>query len=391
MLSRDDEALIPMFSPPGEPPGTQRAASDSREQRLGRAGDSNVGNSDESRLGALLECIPEPVLVVDRAGRLRFANRSAERLMGGGWQDHARRLARSLPPFAQAPMLLARCAPAMLDGKSVDFEERLPDGSSYEVRARPFEGGMLVSLRDLTTHAAELARMNAALTRSKEELEHFAYAASHDLQEPLRTVSSFTQLLEQRYRGKLDEKADRYIQFAVDGANRMQGLLQDLLTFSRIGTRGQPPAPTDSGVALRRALSSLASAIARNGAVVTAESLPVVMADPGQLEQVFQHLIDNALKYRSPETAPSIQVSARLEKDRWIFSVRDNGIGIDRQYFERIFVIFQRLHSKNRYPGTGVGLALCKKIVERHGGQLWLESTPGQGSTFFFTLGPCAE
>jgi light-regulated signal transduction histidine kinase (bacteriophytochrome) len=338
-----------------------------------------VGSSDTGRLEALLECIPEPVLVLDHAGRPRFLNPPAERLMGAGLETHAR-----------SSVLLARCAPVMREGKPVDFEERLPDGSSYAVRARPFEGGMLVSFRELTTHAAELARLNAALTRSKEELDQFAYVASHDLQEPLRTVSSFTQLLEQRYRGKLDEKADRYIQFVVDGANRMQGLLQDLLTFSRVGTRGKPFAPTDAGAALRRALAPLEASIARTHAAVTAEPLPIVMADPIQLEQLFHHLLDNALEYRSPETAPCIQVSARREKDQWLFSVQDNGIGIESRYFERIFVIFQRLHAKGRHPGTGAGLALCKKIVERHGGRLWLESTPGQGSTFFFTLSPCA-
>jgi signal transduction histidine kinase len=232
---------------------------------------------------------------------------------------------------------------------------------------------------ELDARVTELARSNA-------ELEQFAYVASHDLQEPLRMVASFSELLARRYQGQLDEKAHRYIQFAVDGVTRMQRLIQDLLAFSRVGTQGQPPTATDSQLVLGRALGNLAAAIAERGARVTADPLPTVRADEIQLEQLLQNLIGNALKFCAPDVSPRIHLSARREGSEWIFSVRDNGIGIEPLYFDRIFVIFQRLHGKERYPGTGMGLAICKKIVERHGGRIWVESTPGQGSTFSFTL-----
>ena len=223
------------------------------------------------------------------------------------------------------------------------------------------------------------------LKRSNKELEQFAYVASHDLQEPLRMVASFTQLLEQRYKDKLDKDANEFIGYAVNGANRMQGLINDLLTYSRVGTRGKAPEPADSHSALGEAVLNLETMIRENHAVITNDDLPEVRADRSQLVQVFQNLIGNAIKFKSEET-PRIHLSAREAPGEWIFSVKDNGVGIDPQYFERIFVVFQRLHSREEYPGTGIGLALCKRIVERHGGKIWVESAPGKGSTFFFTI-----
>ena len=225
----------------------------------------------------------------------------------------------------------------------------------------------------------------AELARSNVELEQFAYVASHDLQEPLRMITSYLQLLQRRYQGKLDEKADKYIYFAVDGAARMQVLINDLLEFSRVATRAREPEPTDSEFILNQVLSNLELFIKENKATVSHDPLPEVMADSTQLAQVFQNLIANGIKFHSEE-APKIHISAEKKAREWVFSVQDNGIGIDPQYSEKIFEVFKRLHKKEEYPGTGIGLAVCKKIVERHGGRIWVESELGKGSTFYFTL-----
>lgn len=237
--------------------------------------------------------------------------------------------------------------------------------------------------------AEELARKTEELARSNKELEQFAYVASHDLQEPLRMVSSYLSLLERRYKGKLDQDADDFIHFAVDGAMRMQQLIKDLLTYSRVGTRGKPFEPTDSYQALAAALDNLQIAVQEAGATITHDPLPTVMADGSQLTQLFQNLVGNAIKFHGAEK-PVIHIGASEAEGEWVFTVRDNGIGIAAENFERIFVIFQRLHSREEYPGTGIGLSVCKRIVERHGGRIWVESEPGKGATFCFTL-PAAK
>ncbi|HUL79379.1 MAG TPA: PAS domain S-box protein [Vicinamibacteria bacterium] len=254
---------------------------------------------------------------------------------------------------------------------------------------RPRPGEFVAIFENITERKraeAALARTIEDLKRSNAELEQFAYVASHDLQEPLRMVSSYTQLLDQRYRGKMGKDADDFIAFAVDGARRMQRLITDLLAFSRVATRGRPPAPADSNVALGEARANLFTLIDETGAQVTSDELPVVRADATQLVQLFQNLVGNAIKFRRPDEPPQVHVSARWDGGQWAFAVRDNGIGIAPEFHSRIFAIFQRLHTSAQYPGTGIGLAICKRIVERHGGKIGLESEPGKGSTFSFTL-----
>jgi signal transduction histidine kinase len=230
----------------------------------------------------------------------------------------------------------------------------------------------------------KLKKMVAELERSNTELQRFAYVASHDLQEPLRMVSSYTQLLEKRYKDKLDDNAHDFINFAADGARRMQNLIDDLLAFSRVGTRGKPFQHTAMEDIFQAAVDNLQVAIKDSKARVTHDPLPEVMGDKGQLVQLLQNLIANGIKFHAKEP-PKVHVSARLENNQWIFAVKDNGIGIDPQYFERIFLVFQRLH-REEYPGTGAGLAIAKRIVERHNGLIWLESRPGSGSTFYFGI-----
>jgi len=223
------------------------------------------------------------------------------------------------------------------------------------------------------------------LAQSNSELEQFVYVASHDLQEPLRMITSYLQLLQRRYQGKFDDKADKYIYFAVDGASRMQVLINDLLELSRVTTKASEPEPTDSEFILNQVLSNLELYIKQNRVTVSHDPLPQIIADSTQLAQVFQNLIANVIKYHNEET-PKINISAEKKASEWVFSVQDNGIGIDPQYSEKIFEVFKRLHKKEEYPGTGIGLAICKKIIERHSGRIWVESELGNGSTFYFTL-----
>ena len=223
------------------------------------------------------------------------------------------------------------------------------------------------------------------LARSNRDLEQFAYVASHDLQEPLRMVATYTQLLAERYQGKLDADADKYIHYAVDGALRMQKLVQDLLAFSRVGRQGVAPCSTDCNAVLQAALKNLEAAMQESGAVVQHAQLPVVVADGSQLVQVFQNLIGNAIKFRGSEP-PAIRISAEEKGKEWVFSVADNGIGIAAEHRENVFIIFRRLHTRAEYPGNGIGLSICKKIIEQHGGRIWVESEPGHGCTFQFTL-----
>jgi len=284
------------------------------------------------------------------------------------------------------------------DVRSVHFEKRYlrRDGTPFWVDltiglVRNARGEPLYEIavfNDITERKEAEAALNEAheeLKRSNAELEQFAYVASHDLQEPLRMVSSYTQLLQRRFRDKLDGDATEFMGYIVDGAARMKQLIEDLLAYSRVGTRGKEFRPVQVEGALRRAIANLRAAISESAASVSNDALPAVLGDDVQLAQLFQNLIGNALKFRSA-SVPRIHVSCAEKENEFEFAVADNGIGIEPQYFERIFMVFQRLHNKGEYPGTGIGLAICKKVVERHGGRIWVDSTPGGGSTFRFTL-----
>ena len=257
--------------------------------------------------------------------------------------------------------------------------------------------------RNVTERKQAEDRLQETLTdleRSNTDLQQFAWVASHDLQEPLRMVASYVQLLGIRYQGQLDADADEFIGYAMEGARRMQQLILDLLEYSRIGTRGSPRQPTDATVACQTAIQDLELAIAEIHATIECDPLPTVLAAPSQLQQLFQNLIANAIKFHGAEP-PHVRISARqtfegsetskVSSKVWEFAVRDNGIGIEAEYFDKIFVIFQRLHTRKAYAGTGIGLAICKKIVERHGGRIWVESQLGHGATFYFTLPAALE
>ena len=311
--------------------------------------------------------------------------------------------------YPEADLLRLRCAElAQADDRqllaqdpgssSVQHELRLlhRDGRTVHVQwnsslvrdaaGKPqYQIGQVVDISESKRAEERIRRYAGDLERSNQDLQHFAYVASHDLQEPLRMVRGFVELLARRYEGKLGDDADEYIHYAVDGATRMQNLIRGLLAYSRVGTQGKSFKEVDTGDALDQALDNLQVTIEENQATVTHDPLPVVTGDDTQLAQLFQNLIGNAIKFRSAEP-PKIHITASDKNGVWEIAVTDNGIGFDPQHANRIFQMFQRLHGPTKFPGTGIGLALCKRIVERHGGRIWVDATPGQGSTFFFTL-----
>ena len=362
---------------------------------------SENGGSSDVRFQSLLEVAPDPIVIVDMRGTITIVNRQTELIFGYAREDLIGQPVEMLVPndlravhtthrhtYSAEP----RTRPM---GVGLELFGRRKDGSRFpvEISLSPLHTEsetLIVSIvRDITrrNQAEERLRASAAeLERSNRELEQFAYVASHDLQEPLRMVASYTQLLARRYRGKLDADADEFISFAVDGARRMQELINDLLTYSRVGSRALELGSVEAGRAVDRVIGDLGGAIIDSHASVARDELPTVQADATQLEQLFQNLIANGIKFRRPNVRPEVHVTARRISDGWCFAVRDNGIGIEQQYLDRIFVLFQRLHSRAEYPGTGIGLAICKKIVERHGGVMTVQSEPGQGTTFEFTL-----
>ncbi len=353
---------------------------------------------EQAHLAAIVESSDDAILAKDLDGTIRLWNRGAERTYGYTAEEAiGRRVSFLFLPEGEEEE--QRVLERLTRGERVEHfrtRRQRKDGQIIEVSltASPIQGaggeivGVSTISRDITAQIRteeELARRTAELQRSNAELERFAYVASHDLQEPLRTITSYVQLLARRYQGKLDDDADELIHYAVEGANRMRQLIQGLLAYARVQTRGDVFEPVPLEEILAEALDGLQLAIEESGATVTHGPLPVVTADPSQIGQVFSNLIANALKFRSAEP-PAIEIRAERQRDDWVFSIRDHGIGIDPQFFDRIFIVFQRLHGMAEYPGTGLGLALCKRIVERHGGRIWVESRPGHGSTFSFTL-----
>ena len=346
---------------------------------------------------AYLEAHPETVaecasrvkvLDVNRAALELYEAGSKDELLAGidkTFTDPSRAVfLRELAGFAcGATQFEAEVPTRTLTGKDNVVALRVSVARGYEESF----GKVLASLSDITEkkRAEERLKRILELERSNTELEQFAYVASHDLQEPLRMVTSYVKLLERRYKGRLDKDADEFIGFAADGAARMRTLINDLLSYSRLSTRAQPFEKVDCNAALAAALGNLRLAIEESRADVAFEALPEVMADAVQLVQLFQNLVSNAVKFRREEI-PRVRISAGRKDGDWLFAVADNGIGIEPEYKERIFLIFQRLHGRGEYSGTGIGLAICRRIVERHGGRIWVESVPGQGSTFFFTI-----
>ena len=371
-----------------------------RDISVRKAADKHLAQM-EGRYRGLLEAAPDAMVVVNRRGEIVLLNVQAEKQFGYHRDELVGQKMKNIIPEGFAERLIAdglrspEDALAQKIGTGIELSGRRKDGTDFpiELMLSPLESaeGILVTaaIRDITmrkTAENHLLQKVEELNRSNEELGQFAYIASHDLQEPLRMVASYTQLLSRRYAGKLDADADEFIAFAVDGASRMQRLIQDLLAFSRIGTKGADLVDYSSEEAMQQALINLRGVITDSHALVTHDPLPLVQADEMQLVQLFQNLVGNAIKYQSPGI-PQVHVSAAMNVDKkWVFSVKDNGLGIDPQYFERIFGMFQRLHKREEFAGTGIGLAICKKIVERHKGTISVESQLGQGSTFRFTM-----
>jgi PAS domain S-box-containing protein len=360
----------------------------------------------EGKYHALLEAAPDAMVVVNDVGKIVLLNAQAEKQFGYYPNELLGQQVKELIPEGFAERLIAdgtrTTAEALAQhiGTGIELIGRRKDGGEFpiEIMLSPLlsTDGILVTaaIRDITKRKkgeVELLEKIAELDRSNTELNHFAYLASHDLQEPLRMVTSYTQLLARRYQGKLGSDADEFIAFAVDGANRMQMLIGDLLTYSRVESRGTDLLDCSSEDALQRALKNLGGTIRESGALVSHDPLPRVLADKAQLVQLFQNLIENAIKYRGDDI-PQVHVSAVQNGDgRWVFSVKDNGLGIESQHFEKIFDVFQRLHNRGKSTGTGIGLSICRKIAERHGGRIVVESQPGYGSAFHFSLAESAR
>ncbi len=355
----------------------------------------------EERYRGLLEAAPDAMVVVNQAGEIVLLNVQAEKQFGYRRDELLGQKVTNIISEGFAERLVADALRSAEDalaqriGTGIELLATRKDGTCFpiELMLSPLESaqGILVTaaIRDITRRKqaeADLVQKVAELKRSNEELEQFAYIASHDLQEPLRMVASYMQLLSRKYKGRLDSDADEFIAFAVDGASRMQRLIKDLLAYSRVATKGTELIATSSEEALKQAIFNLRGSIQESGAVVTHGTMPMVWADEMQLIQLFQNLIGNAIKYQNTGT-PAVDISVSKARDqRWCFAIRDNGLGIEPQYFDRIFGMFQRLHKRDEFAGTGIGLAICKKIVERHGGSISVQSQPGEGSTFSFAL-----
>ena len=363
--------------------------------------DLSESKESEAKYRGLLEAAPDAIVVVNQDGEIVLLNLQAERQFGYYRDELLGQPVKNIIPEGFAERLIAdgtrSAAEALAQqiGTGIELIGRRKDGSMFpiEIMLSPLENaeGILVTaaIRDITERKRSqerLVKSTEELKRSNDQLQQFVYVASHDLQEPLRMVASYTQLLAKRYKGRLDSDADEFIDYAVDGCNRMQALIQDLLRYSRAGADDTLLREISGETALDEALINLQATIEESGAVVTHDALPSLISDATQVTLVFQNLIGNAIKYRGTEP-PQVHVSATKNHGNvCTFSVRDNGLGIEERYFERIFILFQRLHGRNEFKGTGIGLAICKKTVERLGGKIWVESQPEKGSTFFFSL-----
>ena len=353
----------------------------------------------EARFRRLFEHSNDAIFIYNLRGKIYHVNQQAVEMLGYSESRLKEMTIMSLFPESELSKV-ERQFKTILAAGGIEFESVFEKSDTtriwVDISARLVEpNNRLVQavVRDITERkqAEEaLIEKSRLLERSNTDLQRFAYIAGHDLQEPLRTISSYVQLLKKRYKGKLDQDADDFINFTVDGATRLHRLINDLLDFSRLTTQGKEFTPVKCDDAAQAAVRNLSKAIEESDAKITIGPLPEVMGDDGQLVSLFQNLIGNAIKFRGEES-PTVEVAAVESSGSWRFSVADNGIGIDPQYSKRIFAMFQRLHNREEYSGTGIGLALCRRIVDRHGGHLWVESNPGEGATFFFEFPNCLE
>jgi PAS domain S-box-containing protein len=351
----------------------------------------------EQNFRALFENAYDGILIIMDEGEFVYANKRMEEITGYNGEELLQLNIKDLTHPDEFEKIVEEYQ-KRFEGKTVTIQYETiivnKNGKSVPVEISAAKTiwerkpAFISIFRDITERKKaeeELKAILKELKRSNTDLEQFAYVASHDLQEPLRMVTSFTQLLQNRYIDKLDDDANDFINYAVDGATRMQNLITDLLMFSRVGTRGKSFKITDMNAVLEALIATFEQLIKKTNTTLTYNPLPVIIADESQMIQLLQNLISNAIKFRSEES-PRINVSGDVKADKWIFSVSDNGIGIDQKYFDRIFIVFQRLHKRESYGGTGIGLAICKKIIQRHGGRIWVESEIGKGSTFYFAI-----
>ncbi len=379
---------------------------DARMQR-DREHDRRIAEEKDRGMRTFIEsalaCLPEGFMLTDQEGRFTYVNNAIVSWLDRRPEDFiGKRFHEMNPPLMtrEATRTIAEKMRMRLEeggiamGVELDLLDRqgrrVPVAySACEIRDKSGKiAGAVALVADIGRRKRAETRLShvlAELARSNLELEQFAYVASHDLQEPLRMISSYTNLIAERHGRELGNEGRELMAYAQDGVARMQRLIDDLLLYSRLNTQGKPMLPTDSLAAMREAMGNLQETIRETGAVISHDNLPVVEADSGQLVQVFQNLIGNAIKFRREDT-PRVHVSAEAREKEWVFSVKDNGLGIEPEHLERIFMVFQRLHDREKYPGTGIGLALCQRIVARHGGKIWVESKPGEGSSFFFTI-----
>jgi PAS domain S-box-containing protein len=341
----------------------------------------------------VIEAIGDGISIQDTSYVIVYQNEKHRSLFGDHTGEHCYKAYQLRDSECEACPI----AHTFNDGKTHTIQMELQSGSGIrclEVTASSLtdsKGKTIAGIevvRDITERKQaeeHLRKLSDELSRSNTDLQQFAYVASHDLQEPLRVIAGFVKLLAKRYKGQLDDEAEQFINYTVDGVKTMEMLIKDLLEYSRVQSNGMALKPSDCDKLVKECVKSLQTVIEESGAKVTYDSLPNVKADASQLVRVFQNLISNAVKFHGDEK-PKVHISAEKKENEWVFSIRDNGIGINPKQAERIFLIFQRLHTKEEYPGTGVGLAICKRIIEHHGGRIWVESEVGRGSTFFFTI-----